>query len=30
MEQQIGGPPLNSDSSPATLAVKYVRVWSYR
>jgi hypothetical protein len=29
MEQQIGGPPLNSDSSPATLAVKYVRVWSY-
>ena len=30
MESQIGGPPLNSDSSPATLAVKYVRVWSYR
>lgn len=28
--QKIGGPPVNSDSSPATLAVKYLRIWSYR
>jgi hypothetical protein len=27
---QIGGPPKNSDSSPATLAVKYVKVWSFK
>lgn len=29
-EQQIGGPPVNSDSSPATMTVKYVKVWSYK
>jgi hypothetical protein len=28
--QAIGGPPVNSDASPATFAVKYLRVWSYR
>jgi hypothetical protein len=28
-EKAIGGPPENSDSSPATLKVKYLRVWSY-
>lgn len=28
--QLIGGPEVNSDSSPATVAVKYVRVWSYK
>ncbi len=28
--QEIGGPPVNSDSLPATLAVKYLRIWSYR
>jgi hypothetical protein len=26
----IGGPEVNSDSSPATTAVKYLRVWSYK
>jgi hypothetical protein len=30
IEQQIGGPPQNSDSQPAGLAVKYVKVWSFR
>jgi hypothetical protein len=30
VEQRIGGRPINSDSSPATLAVKYLRIWSYR
>jgi hypothetical protein len=30
IEQQLGGPPKNSDSSPATIAVKYVKVWSYK
>jgi hypothetical protein len=30
VRQKIGGPPVNSDSSPATVAVKYLRVWSYR
>ena len=29
-QHQIGGPPVNSDSSPATFAVKYLRIWSYR
>jgi hypothetical protein len=29
-QQQIGGPPVNSDSSPAAFAVKYLRIWSYR
>jgi hypothetical protein len=28
--QQLGGPPVNSDSSPATLAVKYLRIWSFQ
>jgi hypothetical protein len=28
-EKEIGGPPKNSDSSPATLAIKYLKVWSY-
>jgi hypothetical protein len=30
VEQIIGGPPVNSDSQPAGLAVKYVKVWSFR
>jgi hypothetical protein len=30
VRQKIGGPPVNSDNSPATVAVKYLRVWSYR
>jgi len=30
VRQRIGGPPVNSVSSPATLAVKYLRIWSYR
>jgi hypothetical protein len=30
IQQELGGPPVNSDSSPATIAVKYVRVWSYQ
>jgi hypothetical protein len=30
VQQVIGGPPLNSDSSPATVAVKYLKVWSYK
>jgi hypothetical protein len=28
--EELGGPPVNSDNSPATIAVKYVRVWSYQ
>jgi hypothetical protein len=28
-EKTIGGTPKNSDSSPATLAIKYLKVWSY-
>jgi hypothetical protein len=28
-EKEIGGKPKNSDSSPATIEVKYLRVWSY-
>jgi hypothetical protein len=27
---ELGGPPVNSDSSPATVKVAYVRVWSYK
>lgn len=31
VEQTLGGTaPKNSDSSPATMAVKYIRVWSYK
>jgi hypothetical protein len=30
VRREIGGPPVNSDSSAATVAVKYLRVWSYR
>jgi hypothetical protein len=30
VEQELTGPPVNSDSSPATIAVNYVKVWSYR
>lgn len=30
VENLLGGPPINSDSSPATIAVKYVKVWSYK
>jgi hypothetical protein len=30
VEQQIGGPPVNSDSQPAGLAVKYVKVWAFK
>jgi hypothetical protein len=30
VREEIGGPPVNSDSSAATVAVKYLRVWSYR
>ena len=31
VDQTIGGTaPVNSDSSPATIAVKYVKVWSYK
>jgi hypothetical protein len=29
IEQELGGPPQNSSSSPASLAVKYVKVWSF-
>jgi Glycosyl hydrolases family 16 len=29
-QQMVGGNPVNSDSSPATLAVKYVRAWSFK
>ena len=28
-EKAIGGKPKNSDSSPATVEVKYLKVWSY-
>jgi hypothetical protein len=28
--QHIGAPPINSDKSPATVQVKYLRVWSYK
>ena len=30
VEQRIGGPPINSASSPSTLALRYLRIWSYR
>lgn len=30
VQQHIGGPPINSDSSPATFSVKYLRIWSYK
>jgi hypothetical protein len=30
IEQQLGNAPRNSDSSPATMAVKYVKVWSFK
>ena len=30
VEQQTGGAPVNSDSQPAGLAVKYVKIWKYR
>lgn len=30
VRQRIGGPPINSDRSPATLTLKYLRIWSYR
>jgi Glycosyl hydrolases family 16 len=29
VEKSIGGKPKNSDSSPATVAIKYLKVWSY-
>lgn len=30
VEQQIGTAPVNSDSSPATVRVKYVKVWAFK
>ena len=30
VEQTIGGSPLNSDSSAAGMAVKYVKIWTYK
>jgi hypothetical protein len=30
VQQVIGGPPVNSDSSPAIYAIKDVKVWSYK
>ena len=30
IEGQLGGPPVNSSGSAATVAVKYVKVWSYK
>jgi hypothetical protein len=30
VQQSLGGPPVNSDNSPATLAVKYLKVWSFK
>jgi hypothetical protein len=30
IEGQLGGPPKNSSSSPATVAVKYLKVWSFK
>jgi hypothetical protein len=30
VQGEIGGPPVNSDSSPATYAVKYLKVWSFK
>jgi hypothetical protein len=30
IEQSIGGAPINSASSPVTMSVKYLKIWSYR
>jgi hypothetical protein len=30
IQQALDGPPINSDSSSATLVVKYVKIWSYK
>lgn len=30
VQQQIGAAPVNSDSSPATITVKYVKIWAYK
>jgi hypothetical protein len=30
VRERIGGPPINSDDSAATLTVKYLRIWSFR
>lgn len=30
VDQVIGGPPRNSSSQPATMAIKYVKVWSFK
>ncbi len=30
LKQQLGNVPQNSDSSPAGMAVKYVKIWSYK
>lgn len=30
VEQVIGGPPRNSSSQPATMAIKYLKVWSFK
>ena len=30
VRERLGGPPINSDPQAATLAVKYLRVWSYK
>lgn len=30
VNQTTGGPPVNSDGSPAQMAVKYVKVWSFK
>jgi hypothetical protein len=30
IEQQLGNAPQNSDSSPAGMAVKYVKIWSFK
>jgi hypothetical protein len=30
IQQELGGSPVNSDSSPADLSIKYLRVWSFK
>jgi hypothetical protein len=30
VQGQIGGSPVNSDSSPATYGVQYLKVWSFK
>lgn len=30
VQQDLGAAPVNSDSSPATIIVKYVKIWSYK